>query len=107
VEQERFLLTPSKLECGLHICRNEQGVSKANLKLLGLAALWIGGAFGLLALAGAIGGWFLLSIPLLMIIVGVLSYRVRCHRCGWSLIKRGLVVALYAPRNCPSCGDKA
>lgn len=81
-------------------------MSKANLKLLGLAVLWIGGAMTLLMLSVRVGPWLLPTIPLLMITVGLLSYRVRCHRCGWSLIKRGIFVAPYAPRNCPSCGEK-
>jgi hypothetical protein len=84
----------------------EAAVSNANLKLLGLAVLWIGGAFVLIGLAGMVGGWFFISIPVLMITVAWLSYRVRCHRCGWSLIKRGIFVFPYAPRNCPSCGEK-
>ena len=81
-------------------------MSRANVKLLGLGILWIGGGMVLLVLSGQVGPWLLLAIPLLMITLGVLSYRVRCHRCGWSLIKRGLFVAPYAPRNCPSCGEK-
>ena len=81
-------------------------MSKANLKLLGLGLLWIGGGMTLLILSGRIGPWFLVTVPVLMVTVGLLSYRVRCHLCGWALIKRGLFVAPYAPRRCPSCGEK-
>lgn len=81
-------------------------MSGANLKLLGLAVLWICSAVVLMALAGRIGPWFLVTVPALMVAVAVLSYRVRCHHCGWSLIKRGIFVAPYAPRSCPKCGEK-
>jgi len=81
-------------------------VSKANLKLLGLGLLWIGGAFVLLALSESVSPWLLPAILLLMITVAALSYRVRCHGCRWPLIKRGLFVVPYAPRSCPNCGEK-
>jgi hypothetical protein len=80
-------------------------LSKANLKLLGLGMLWIGGGMALMILSGQVGGWLLLVIPLLMITVGVLTYRVRCHVCRWPLIKRWWGVAPYAPRACPKCGE--
>ena len=77
-------------------------MSQANLKLLGLAALFFGGFF----LLSALGGALLFAMPVLVISVALLSYRVRCHRCGWSLIKRGIFVFPYAPKSCPSCGEK-
>jgi hypothetical protein len=59
----------------------------------------------LLVLSDTVSPLFLPAILLLMITVGLLSYRVRCHCCGWSLIKRGFFVFPYAPKNCPKCGE--
>lgn len=81
-------------------------LSKANLKLLGLGLLWIVGGMFLLSLSVEVSPWLFLTIPLLMILCAILSYRVRWHRCGWSLIKRGIFVTPNAPRNCSRCGEE-
>lgn len=84
----------------------EDHLSRANQRLSGLIALWmvVGMILGILGLT--INKWILVGVFALMIAVSVLSYQVRCHSCGWPLIKRWWGYAPFAPRNCPKCGEK-
>ena len=83
----------------------EGHLSRANLRLSGLIALWMVGGMILGYFALTINEWILVCVLVLMIAVSVMSYQVRCNSCGWPLIKRWWGYAPFAPRNCPKCGE--